>query len=94
MENLFKIKPRFVITGLETQRVETKLPHETPDMDVPLILWPIKDTTVYKGQEAYFECGVDKQPNVSVKWYKDQREIRLKKRKYNFTVNFITGTIF
>ncbi|XP_071142192.1 muscle M-line assembly protein unc-89-like isoform X2 [Mytilus edulis] len=70
---------------LETQRVETKLPHETPDMDVPLILWPIKDTTVYKGQEAYFECGVDKQPNVSVKWYKDQREIRLKKRKYNFT---------
>ncbi|VDI71755.1 Hypothetical predicted protein, partial [Mytilus galloprovincialis] len=70
---------------LETQRVETKLPHETPDMDVPLILWPIKDTIVYKGQEAYFECGVDKQPNVSVKWYKDQREIRLKKRKYNFT---------
>ncbi|XP_052093757.1 muscle M-line assembly protein unc-89-like isoform X2 [Mytilus californianus] len=70
---------------LETQRIETKLPHETPDLDVPLILWPIKDTTVYKGQEAYFECGVDKQPNISVKWYKDRKEIKQKKRKYNFT---------
>lgn len=74
------------ISGLETQRVETVLPHETPDLFIPLILYPIKDTTVYKGQEAYFECAVDKQPNLTVKWYKDGKEIRQKKRKYSFKV--------
>ena len=79
----------FFYVGLESQRVESTVPLDASEISViPMILYPIRDITVYKGQEAYFECAVNKKPSISVKWFKGGEELTHKKRKYIFKVSY------